>query len=426
MGKPVETIKQLVEESKIGAVEVTKAFNLLVSENNGLSVSFFGMQKRQSRSTEGLWSTLKDNLQIMLKNMGLTFIKAFGLKDLLDEFNNAVNGMETDSGRLERIFGGLRKIFDAFRAAAMGVGKVLFNMLAGGEEGLNWDKVEETALNVFEAIIRGVGRVLEFLKTMAVFIIDNIIVPLAKAADDLGITDNKDKPSGFYSQARARGNSRGTALLAMAGGNTIDLGIDLFSLGTAENLSEYNRRTGKTSGGAGAAAVADISQGIKNMRNMNDAAAEAAAGMRDFHKGIKADRDRVREPFAAEQQDVVRGMIRQNAQVMVGMTKNLEVSGPIPGVHGLAEVPRRPLGSQDAAGCEDGYCRGSGHHQPVFSADYVLAGRGSSSHVCCQGCRGRTETDHERRTGPAQENERGRLGPRRHRGLDDSAQRPIR
>lgn len=65
MGKSVEEVNDLISSGKVGFPEVQKALESMTAEGG----KFHGMMAAQASSLSGLWSTLKDNIGMALKNI---------------------------------------------------------------------------------------------------------------------------------------------------------------------------------------------------------------------------------------------------------------------------------------------------------------------------------------------------------------------
>ena len=78
-GVSTDQVRKLVEEGKIGFPELQKAVLSLTSEGG----KFAGLTKSQSQTLAGMFSTLKDNASLALKDIGVAIVDAFDLKQVL-------------------------------------------------------------------------------------------------------------------------------------------------------------------------------------------------------------------------------------------------------------------------------------------------------------------------------------------------------
>lgn len=72
-------VKQMVSDGKVGFPELQKAFQGLTDQGG----QFSGMMEAQSQTLSGLWSSLKDNVELALAGIGKTLVENLNLKDLL-------------------------------------------------------------------------------------------------------------------------------------------------------------------------------------------------------------------------------------------------------------------------------------------------------------------------------------------------------
>ena len=72
-------VKQMVSDGKVGFPELEKAFQGMTDSGG----QFSGMMEAQSQTLSGLWSSLKDNVELALAGIGKTLVENLNLKDLL-------------------------------------------------------------------------------------------------------------------------------------------------------------------------------------------------------------------------------------------------------------------------------------------------------------------------------------------------------
>lgn len=96
MGVPKEKIKDLVSEGKVTFPILVRAFERATSKGGMFED---GMQKL-SRTSKGVWSTFKDNVNIALAKFGDEMQKAFGLTDKLEKFGNWIGKLADNFTKL--------------------------------------------------------------------------------------------------------------------------------------------------------------------------------------------------------------------------------------------------------------------------------------------------------------------------------------
>lgn len=96
MGVTTAELSKMIEKGNVGIPELNKALESMTSEGG----KFFGMMDKQSKTMEGLWSTLTDNAEIFAREVGE---KSFSyLKSELSDLMSTVNEME-ESGELSAV-----------------------------------------------------------------------------------------------------------------------------------------------------------------------------------------------------------------------------------------------------------------------------------------------------------------------------------
>lgn len=80
LGIAQNEVKGLVEEGKVGFPELQAALGYMTDEGG----QFAGLMEAQSQSMAGLFSTLKDNIELSAAAIGKTLVEQFDLKDKLE------------------------------------------------------------------------------------------------------------------------------------------------------------------------------------------------------------------------------------------------------------------------------------------------------------------------------------------------------
>lgn len=119
-----KAITEMVEQGKIGFPEVEKAFALMTAEGG----KFHGAMETQSKSLNGLWSTMKDNIgQVARKMVGLTETGDIVQGGLFDKIKT---GVETILPLLEQVPAMMEQSFGQM-AHWIGVARVEIEKVAG-------------------------------------------------------------------------------------------------------------------------------------------------------------------------------------------------------------------------------------------------------------------------------------------------------
>ena len=111
MERPSIAIKSMVTEGLVSFPKVEAAFVQMTSKGG----QFFNLMIEQSMTVSGKFSNMQDYIELALTKIGQSFLKGFGVSDLLDQINEAIKGvgdMESMPG-LERFFGRVRVVFDS-------------------------------------------------------------------------------------------------------------------------------------------------------------------------------------------------------------------------------------------------------------------------------------------------------------------------
>jgi tape measure domain-containing protein len=91
-GESMGELRKRMEKGQIGLAEVEAAFKAATSQG-GL---FFQMNEKQSKTMLGKWSTFKDNLNVILTDIGASIIEAFDFKSMLDEGSTFLEQWKND------------------------------------------------------------------------------------------------------------------------------------------------------------------------------------------------------------------------------------------------------------------------------------------------------------------------------------------
>ena len=90
------SIPEAMKLAERGAIDATTGLNAII---NGMNERFSGMMHKQSRTILGIWSNLKDNLTLILQQIGERIVDAFHVREAmlrLEEWMGRFKGMLTD------------------------------------------------------------------------------------------------------------------------------------------------------------------------------------------------------------------------------------------------------------------------------------------------------------------------------------------
>lgn len=292
MKKPVTAIKGLTEAGLVGRNLVNEAFNSMTQEGG----IYFGMMERQSQTTMGRWTAFTETLQITARDVGLSFFKNFGATEILSDFTKQLGGVSAGASKLDGFFRQLRGAFDALRAAGYAVGVALGENIGkaiGSLSGMNvsWENVEETAVAAIEAIIMGIGAMIEQIKYAGREMADKFIIPLAKVMQAMRPKDGEPIPD----KAREQGNLGGLGgVLPM---NLFGIGVN--PLGAAGLAAQNQVKAAMREAMGQIMPVAEANQFLTDTANAGDSLTQLAQAL----KNVTAegnDATKIRDNFRKE------------------------------------------------------------------------------------------------------------------------------
>lgn len=142
-------VKKLVEQGKVGFPQIETAFQALTAEGG----QFGGMMAQQSQSLSGLWSTLKDSVNMMFRDAAGGIMEMFNFKGIM---SGAITALTTIQDFLKKTFNApfVKAFFSAVSAyfhMLMGVAITVWNtILEVGQWAFN--KVYDLVAMVFPSI----------------------------------------------------------------------------------------------------------------------------------------------------------------------------------------------------------------------------------------------------------------------------------
>lgn len=87
-GQTGKTMMQLREEMERGLITTEQVMSAFQAATSGTG-QFAGMMEKRSKTLEGLWSTLRDNVALALREVGAAMIQGFGIKDIVRDVGTA-------------------------------------------------------------------------------------------------------------------------------------------------------------------------------------------------------------------------------------------------------------------------------------------------------------------------------------------------
>lgn len=145
-------MRKMIEDGEVSADAVTKALENMTSEGG----KFYGMMDKQSKTMEGMWSTLKDNIAMFARDVGkngFEYLKG-ELSGLLDNMNQM-----SQSGQLADIAKDIGQGVGQFISFLVEAVKILWSMrqaiLAAGEAFITF-KVTMAISNVIMSVVNAI------------------------------------------------------------------------------------------------------------------------------------------------------------------------------------------------------------------------------------------------------------------------------
>lgn len=154
LGKPRTAIKGMVEEAKVSANDVSKAFNLMVKEGE----LFHNMTARQFKGVAGQWSALVETFEVSLRNIGLAFFAEFKVAENLGKLTDMIGSTNKDEVAAKMV-----KIHEIVKMIERGIRATVYWIQKAWDETNKWFKENEEILkkigNITAQILLIVGVV---------------------------------------------------------------------------------------------------------------------------------------------------------------------------------------------------------------------------------------------------------------------------
>lgn len=145
LGVSTSEVKNLVEKGKVGFPELEAAFQRMTNEGG----QFAGMMEAQSQTLGGLFSTLKDNVTLLLADLGTQIVDTFDLKTKLTGAIEFLGGLSEKIRNFAQSNPEMFKLAVSLAAVAAAVGPVLV--------GVGW---LVSAIGAAMPVIAGIGAAL--------------------------------------------------------------------------------------------------------------------------------------------------------------------------------------------------------------------------------------------------------------------------
>lgn len=100
-------VRKLVEQGKIGFPQINQLF-IDLTDTGG---QFAGMMAKQSTTLAGLWSTLKDNVGLAMRQMAEDIVKAFDVKQVIADLTTTIAAVGTVMAKVLRVSAAFVKLF---------------------------------------------------------------------------------------------------------------------------------------------------------------------------------------------------------------------------------------------------------------------------------------------------------------------------
>lgn len=155
-GESMTDLQKRMERGEVAFSEVSQAFRDITSEGG----RFYQMNVKQSQTMLGLWSTFKDNLSLILKDIGFGYMEAFNLRGAMANAVAFVGELRTAMGPI------IDEIVPSIQSSMQAAGEAidgLWGTLAGGQS------ASEMAVSALQAVADGVVSVIDSVT----FTIDN-------------------------------------------------------------------------------------------------------------------------------------------------------------------------------------------------------------------------------------------------------------
>jgi tape measure domain-containing protein len=178
LGVDVTKAMEMVEK---GQVDAETGINAVISLAQ--DPKFAGLMQKQSESLNGLWSTLKDNASLAMREIGKVLIEGFDLKGMTADSSEFLADLMTHLGDFKGMLltiGAIgRATFDviteAIKLGVAALGSWVDNLGLGKSTAA---AARETVIGMFEGAAKAILYVGNTLYDMGVWIKDNIIGPI--------------------------------------------------------------------------------------------------------------------------------------------------------------------------------------------------------------------------------------------------------
>lgn len=246
-GKPASAIRDMVEKGKVSFNDVAQALTNLTGQGG----RFEGMMDRQSQTVAGKWSTLKDNFNLALTEIGKVLIEAFDVKGVVDQLGTMTEWIKTNIrsvlmpvlSQISQVFAG---IWSVVSAAWQQFGAPMFEQLKGaiGGVGEQLPNMRELTINALQAIVQGVNYVVNAFKIAGGAVMEYFIGPLLKgfgfAVQAIEGIIQAGQKVGLFEDVNTEGLEKLREGLKAAGDAVSGAGADLLETELTDGLGAVN------------------------------------------------------------------------------------------------------------------------------------------------------------------------------------------
>lgn len=171
LGVSTSEVKNLVEKGKVGFPELEAAFQRMTNEGG----QFAGMMEAQSQTLGGLFSTLKDNVTLLLADLGTQIVDTFDLKTKLTGAIEFLGGLSEKIRNFAQSNPEMFKLAVSLAAVAAAIGPVLV--------GVGW---LVSAIGAAMPVIAGIGAALGALLSPVGLVVAGVGLLAAAIYNDWG------------------------------------------------------------------------------------------------------------------------------------------------------------------------------------------------------------------------------------------------
>jgi tape measure domain-containing protein len=201
MGVTVPKAMKQVEE---GMVSASKGVNAIL--DLAADPKFAGLMAKQAQTVKGLWSTLLDQIDAMMRHLGARIISAFDIKGTIGQITTFFSNLD---GSLDKFMPLLRivgALFQGIRDYAFAIGNAILswsankmNMLFGG---LDPETMRQWAISVIDTLLQKVNQFVNAVRIGGGYLL-RMFAGLAAMASHMTAVTNMTKDPGIKAETDA-------------------------------------------------------------------------------------------------------------------------------------------------------------------------------------------------------------------------------